>query len=139
MVAYQIVENGDLNVGALLATVAVALSVIIGLGGLVATIWAIARVKGIDQSIEMLNEANAGLRLANDDLRAEMVRSAAECAERVSKLEATNEALTDGLGQRLAEAIAARFEVTMSRVADRIVEGVVQRSADREQRFREGT
>ena len=114
ILGYQIVKDGDLNVAALLATVAVALSVVIGLGGLVATIWAIARVKGIDQSIEMLNSANEGLRLANNDLRHEMAASSAECAERVTKLEAANEALTDGLGQRLAEAIAARFEVTMS-------------------------
>lgn len=138
MLGYQISQNGNLDVGALLTMITVILSIIIGLSGLVATIWAIARVKGIDQSIDLLNQANTGLREANADLRAEMVQANAECAASIAELKATNDALTDGLGQRLAEAIAARFETTMAKVADRIVDGVAERSAARERRFREG-
>lgn len=137
MFAIQLVEDGDLQVGALLTMIAVILSIIVGLGGLAATIWSIARVKGTQQSIEVLNDANTGLREANADLRAEMLVSNNECSERVARLEGQIQALTDGLGQRLAEAIAARLEPSLALVAQRIVDGVAQRSADRERKFKE--
>jgi len=136
MVAYQIVEDGSLQVDALLGMIAVTLGILVGLGGLIATIWAVARVKGIDQSIGLLNDANEGLREAYADQVAKASRDAAECGERVARLEGQIQALTDGLGQKLADAIAAHLQPALTIVADRIVEGVAQRSADREQRFK---
>lgn len=121
-----------------LEVIAVAIGAVVGLGGLAATIWAIGKVRGVETSIELLNAANDGLRLANEDLRAEHRRTEAECAKAIARLEGQNQALLDGLGDKLAEAIAARLEHSLQRVADSVVDGVAQRAADRERRFRDG-
>lgn len=122
-----------LNTG--LATLAIVVSVVVGLAGLAATLFAVAKVRGVEESVKLLNAANEGLRLANEDLRFELIRSERECAERVAKLEGQNQALLDGLGDKLATAIATRLERTLEIAARRIVDGIAQRSEDRERRF----
>lgn len=118
-----------------LATAAIAVSVVIGLAGLAATLFAVAKVRGVEESVKLLNAANEGLRLANEDLRFELIRSERECAERVAKLEGQNQALLDGLGDKLASAIASRLESTLEVAARRIVDGIAKRSEERERRF----
>lgn len=128
-----------MSVAAFLQIIAVCIGIVVGVGGLAATIWAIGKVRGVEASIGVLNAANEGLRLANEDLRLEMTRSERQCAERVAKLEGQNQALLDGLGDKLAVAIAVRLEHTLETAATRIVDGIARRSEERERRFTDGT
>lgn len=114
------------------------IAIIVAIGGLVATIWAIGRVRGVEQSIGLLNIANEGLREANNDLRFDLTRSERDCGERVTKLEAQIAALTDGLGQRLADSIATHLTPALTLALNQIVDGIAQRSEDRKGRFTEG-
>lgn len=118
-----------------LQIVAISVGAIIGLGGLAATIWAIGKVRGVETSIELLNAANAGLREANADVRAELLRSERECAESIARLQGQNQALLDGLGDKLAEAIASRLERTLTAAAHRVIEDLARRSTDRQERY----
>lgn len=118
-----------------LQIVAISVGAIIGLGGLAATIWAIGKVRGVETSIDLLNSANVGLREANADLRAELTRSERECAESIARLEGQNQALLDGLGDKLANAIAARLETTLTAAAHRVIEDLSRRSTDRQERY----
>lgn len=120
---------------AFLQIVAIAVGAIVGLGGLAATIWAIGKVRGVETSIDLLNQANVGLRDANADLRSELARSEAECAKSIARLEGQNQALLDGLGDKLANAIAVRLEVTLAAAARQVLDDLAQRSTDRQARF----
>lgn len=118
-----------------LQIVAISIGVIVGLGGLAATVWAIGKVRGVETSIELLNAANEGLRTANADLRSELSRSEAECAKAIARLEGQNQALLDGLGDKLATAIAVRLEVTLEKAARAVIDDLAHRSSDRQSRF----
>lgn len=118
-----------------LQVVTLIIAVIVGLGGLTATVWAIGRVKAIEASIEVLTHANAGLRDANQDLRVKIEHSERECSDRVSRLEGQNQALLDGLGDKLANVVGTKLEQVLGLAAARIVDGIAKRSEDRERRF----
>lgn len=120
-----------------LQIVTLIIAVIVGLGGLTATIWAIGRVKAIEASIEVLTIANDGLRDANQDLRVKIEHSERECSERVSRLEGQNQALLDGLGDKLASVVGSKLEQVLTVAATRIVDGIAKRSEDRERRFQD--
>lgn len=107
-----------------LEIVAVVVGLCVGIGGIVACIWAIGRVKGVETSIDLLSSANEALRSANEDLRVELAHSERTCAERLARLEGQNAALLDGLGDKLAQAIAARLEPILSDVARNVVAGI---------------
>jgi len=104
--------------------VAIVVGVCVGVGGIVATIWAVGRVKGVETSIDLLSSANEALRAANEDLRVELAHSERTCAERLARLEGQNAALLDGLGDKLAQAIAARLEPILSDLARNVVAGI---------------
>lgn len=107
-----------------LEIVALALGVIVGSGGIIATIWAVGKVKGVETSIDLLGSANEALRSANEDLRVELVSSERACAERLARLEGQNAALIDGLGDTLAVAIAGRLEPVLVDLARNVIEGI---------------
>jgi hypothetical protein len=113
-----------------LEIVAVAVGIVVGLGGIVATIWAIGRVKGVEASIDLLSSANEALRSANEDLRVELAHSERTCAERLARLEGQNAALLDGLGDKLAHAIAGRLEPILSELSRNLIEGMQQQRPD---------
>jgi hypothetical protein len=108
----------------LLEIVALAVAVVVGAGGLIATIWAVGKVKGVETSIDLLGSANEALRSANEDLRVELAHSERTCAERLARLEGQNAALLDGLGDKLAQAIAERLEPVLTDVARHVVAAV---------------
>lgn len=112
---------------ALLEVFALALGVVVGAGGIIATIWAVGKVKGVETSIDLLSSANEALRSANEDLRVELAHSERTCAERLARLEGQNAALLDGLGDKLAHAIADRLEPVLSTLARSLVDGISQR------------
>jgi hypothetical protein len=107
-----------------LEIVAIVVGLCVGVGGIVATIWAVGRVKGVETSIDLLSTANEALRSANEDLRVELAHSERTCAERLARLEGQNAALLDGLGDKLAQAIAGRLEQVLTDLAGRVVDGI---------------
>lgn len=111
----------------LLQIVAVAIVVAVGIGGLFATIWAVGKVRGVETTLDLLATGNEALRKANEDLRLELAQSERVCAERIARLEGQNGALLDGLGDKLAHAIAARLEPVLAELARNVVEGISQR------------
>jgi hypothetical protein len=112
---------------AVLEVLALALGVVVGAGGIIATIWAVGKVKGVETSIDLLGSANEALRSANEDLRVELAHSERTCAERLARLEGQNAALLDGLGDKLAHAIADRLEPVLTELARSLVDGISQR------------
>jgi hypothetical protein len=110
-----------------LEILAVTVGIVVGAGGIIATIWAVGKVKGVETSIDLLSSANEALRSANEDLRVELAHSERTCAERLARLEGQNAALLDGLGDKLAHAIAARLEPVLAELARNVVEGISQR------------
>jgi hypothetical protein len=109
-----------------LEILAVTVGIVVGAGGIIATIWAVGKVKGVETSIDLLSSANEALRSANEDLRVELAHSERTCAERLARLEGQNAALLDGLGDKLAHAIAARLEPVLAELARNVVEGMQQ-------------
>lgn len=108
--------------------VAVAIGVAMSLGGAVAFVWAVGKVKGLDVTIDLLKSGNEGLRqeIGDSDRRhaAELARLeqqlAAErraCDERIARLEGQNAALLDGLADKIAKAIAGQLERLITDVA----------------------
>jgi hypothetical protein len=114
-----------------LATVILAVSAIVGLGGLAATIWAVGKVKGLELTVGVLGEGNEALRaeIADRDRRhaqqlkqLEDMHKANEraAAERIARLEGHNAALADGIADHIAERIASRLESALRTLGDRI-------------------
>lgn len=119
----------------ILQAIGIGVGTVVGVGGLAATIWAIGRVRGVETSIDLLNAANDGLRDANQDLRVKLEMNERECSERITRLEGQNSALLNGLGDKLATVISNRLEHVLEAATTRIVDGISQRSQDRERRF----
>jgi hypothetical protein len=110
----------------LLEIAAVVLGITVGAGGILATLWAVGKVRGVETSIDLLSSANEALRSANEDLRVELSLSERKCEERIARLEGQNAALLDGLGDKLAHAIAGRLEPILSELSWNIVERIQQ-------------
>jgi hypothetical protein len=110
----------------LLEIAAVVLGITVGSGGILATLWAVGKVRGVETSIDLLSSANEALRSANEDLRVELSLSERDCGERIARLEGQNAALLDGLGDKLAHAIAGRLESILSELSWNIVERIQQ-------------
>jgi len=111
-----------------LEVVLVVVGVVVGLGGLGAALWSVARLKGLDATVTILNAGNEALRAeivdkerryAADLARMEQRHSSAErsCAEKIARIEGQNAALLDGLGEKIAEAIAGRLDAALDRFA----------------------
>lgn len=107
---------------------AVAVVVVVGIGGLLATIWAVGKVRGVETTLDLLATGNEALRKANEDLRLELSQSERVCSERIARLEGQNSALLDGLGDKMAHAIAARLEPVLHDLAVRLVDGIGDRT-----------
>lgn len=114
----------------LLQIVAVAIVVVVGIGGLLATIWAVGKVRGVETTLDLLATGNEALRKANEDLRLELAQSERVSAERIARLEGQNAALLDGLGDKMAHAIAQRLEPVLHDLASRLVDGIADRARD---------
>lgn len=115
---------------ALVQIAAVAIVVVVGIGGLLATIWAVGKVRGVETTLDLLATGNEALRKANEDLRLELAQSERVCSERIARLEGQNAALLDGLGDKMAHAIAARLEPVLHDLASRLVDGIADRARD---------
>lgn len=105
-------------------------ALILAVSGALALVWALAKVKGVEASVGILNEANEGLRAANRDLVAQQARdrehfqlqlhqqekdctaaiasAERDCIAKVSKLEGQMEAVTGGLADKLVTAVLER-------------------------------
>lgn len=103
------------------SAVAVLVAIVVGLGGISATVWAVGKVKGLELTVDLLKSGNEALRAElvdgdrrhNDELaRSEAARRASEAAaaERIARLEGHNAALLDGIADKLALAIGDRLE-----------------------------
>lgn len=112
----------------LLQIAAVAVVVVVGIGGLLATIWAVGKVRGVETTLDLLATGNEALRKANEDLRLELSQSERVCSERIARLEGQNSALLDGLGDKMAHAIASRLEPVLHDLAERLVDGMDDRT-----------
>ena len=117
-----------MNPVTLLQIAAVAVVVVVGIGGLLATIWAVGKVRGVETTLDLLATGNEALRKANEDLRLEQVQSERICSERIARLEGQNGALLDGLGDKMAHAIAERLEPVLRDLAERLVDGIGDRT-----------
>lgn len=107
---------------------AVAVVVVVGIGGLLATIRAVGKVRGVETTLDLLATGNEALREANEDLRLELSQSERVCSERIARLEGQNGALLDGLGDKMAHAIAERLEPVLHDLAVRLVDGIGDRT-----------
>lgn len=118
-----------------LQIVGVVVGIVVGIGGIASAVWAVARVRGLEVTMDLLKDANEALRAANADVRAELAASERECAAAIARLEGQNAALLDGVGDKVARAIADRLEGALTLVATKVVDEITQRREDRERRF----
>jgi hypothetical protein len=108
------------------------IAAIVGLGGIASTVWSIGRVKGMDATLSMLSSGNEALRREIDDLgrrhdnevgrlkeEAELVDR--QCAERLARLEGQNNALMDGLAEKIAEAMGRQLHIVIAELLDKKV------------------
>lgn len=102
---------------------------VLAVGGVLSGIWAMSRVKGVETSIKILNDANMGLRSANADLEKKLHDSEKVCADRISKLEGQNQALTQTLGENIVTSISDHLEKALDRIVNRALERMESRSA----------
>jgi hypothetical protein len=104
---------------------AIVVSATVGLGGLASTIWSVGRVRGMDSTLAILSNGNEALRREIDDLGrrhdAEVGRLKSEaeitdrqCAERLARLEGQNNALMDGLAEKIADALGRQLHFVLS-------------------------
>lgn len=109
---------------ATLELVGAVIAIVVGVGGLSATIWAVGKVKGLELTVGLLSTGNealraeltdAGRRHAEELARTEAERRASEVAsaERIARLEGHNAALIDGIADKLAGAIAGKLEAAI--------------------------
>lgn len=119
------------------------LAAILAAAGIIAIMWAVGKVKGVELSLTLLNNANEGLRKVVIDAGLEKARDREhflgqlksqelECATRVAKLEGQVatlsgqvDSLTTGLADRIIQAVkvnddASHFEARLARVEERI-------------------
>ena len=106
---------------ALEITVAV-LGIVMTIGGIVAAAWAVARVKGVEKSISILNEANHGLRSANADLNQRLIDSERACHDKISELRGQNQALMHSLGESIVTSISDHLETALDRIVTRAIQ-----------------
>jgi len=102
----------------LLQIIGAVVAVIFAAGGLVAMLWAVSKVKGVEVSLGLLDTANDGLRKVVTDLQAEKARDREhftlqlhaqekDCATKIAKLEGQVDTLTGGLAERIIRAVNA--------------------------------
>jgi hypothetical protein len=106
----------------MIETTASIVGLILAFAGILAALWAVGRVKGMEASITILNEANSGLRDANADLTLRLMESERICAERISNLEGQNLILAQGLGDTLVTSISDHLERALDRIVNRALE-----------------
>jgi DNA-binding transcriptional MerR regulator len=115
----------------LIEIIVVTVAAVMGLGGLVAVIWSVGKMKGLDATVELLKSGNEALRSELTDaarrhtqqitrLEHEQREERRICDERISRLEAQNAALITGVAEQLADAIAGRIEAVLDNIADRL-------------------
>lgn len=78
---------------------------IVGIGGIVAVIWAVGRVRGLDTTLGLLVEANKGLEGAYEQLKERQADERRECAEALADLRGQLAALTGDFGREIAKTI----------------------------------
>jgi hypothetical protein len=109
--------------------VSVTLAAIVGLGGIASTVWSIGRVKGMDATLSMVSSGNEALRREIDDLsrrhdlevarlKEEADHTDRQCAERLARLEGQNNALMDGLAEKIAEAMGRQLHIVIAKILD---------------------
>lgn len=106
----------------MLETSVTAIGLALTFAGILAAAWAVSRVKGVETSIKILNDANVGLRSANADLSAQLVESERICSERISKLEGQNEALLHSVGDSIVTSISDHLESALDRIVSRALQ-----------------
>ena len=88
-----------------LQIIAISISVLASVSGILAILWAAARVKGIELSLNLISTANDELRSEISDAKKALEDERHECAKRIGKLEGELEALMGGVGEKIIETI----------------------------------
>jgi hypothetical protein len=106
------------TVGTFIQYLAVIVGLVLTVGGGAAMVWAVGKVRGVETSITILNDANDGLRKVINDLERKEARDREhfqlqlhaqekDCATKIAKLEGQVDTLTGGLADRIIAAVNA--------------------------------
>lgn len=104
---------------------------VVALGGVAAMLWAVSKVRGVEASLTLLNEANSGLREVIVDLEKKESRDREgfqrqlhaqekECATAIAKLEGQIDTLTGGLADRIIAAVNVAHTTRADRIDERL-------------------
>jgi hypothetical protein len=101
-----------MDAASIVQLVLLSLGGLVAIGGVASTVWAIAKVNGMQSTIGLITAGNEELRSQLKDERETRGREQVECARQISHMQGQLDALTGDFAARLVTAVAAGMKAT---------------------------